>query len=199
MRPMTEQEEQDQLALHWLFEWIPRAYRFSKIELLPDPEATKQVLEFEPGDPYHGFYLYGATGSGKTRSLVLRLKRFVAEFEDVIYLRGKQFSDEVVERTRPGGKGNFHRWFETLTEAGILAIDEVDKMSFSNRVRAEFFELVEVRTSSDSPLLFIAQCSVDRLAQKLGPKAKEEAAGIVRRIKENCLPIYSERKENSAR
>jgi DNA replication protein DnaC len=179
----------------WVQEWIPKAYQESSIERLPDPEATKLLLDLDllwhdENGKTVGAYCYGETGSGKTRSVILKLRRLLTSFEDVAYLRGKQFGDEVVERTRPNGRGGFEAWFRNLCDTTVLALDEIDKISFTPRVLAELFELIEHRTSDESPTLFIAQCSIDRLPQKMGAKAKEEAVGILRRIRENSIPIH---------
>jgi DNA replication protein DnaC len=167
-------------------------------EILHALESQAKVISISPGKRAPGevkqppsAYCYGPTGSGKTRSTFLKLRQFMVEGgEDVAYIRGKSFGDEVVERTRPGGIGGFKNWFDHLLNTDVLALDECDKISFSPRVMAEFFELIEHRTSNQSVTIFVAQCSVDRLAAKMGTKNKEEAAGIVRRLRENCLPIH---------
>jgi DNA replication protein DnaC len=187
-------QQREAQANRWMAEFIPRSYQDSKLERLPDQEATRLLFEFDPtmheGPPI-GAFLYGQTGSGKTRSLIMFLRILqLRTGDDVCYRRGKALGDEIIERTRPNGRGGFEKWFKEIKTVDALAIDEVDKISFSPRVLAEFFELIEHRTSEDLSTYFIAQCSIDRLGDKMGPKAREEAAGIVRRIKENCLPIH---------
>jgi DNA replication protein DnaC len=180
-------------AEQWADEWVPRAYRLSDVQKLPDREAAELVINFDPWAQDEGAvgpYAYGGSGTGKTRSMILLCRNLVAQFNDLRFMRAKQFAEEVVERTRPNGKGGFSDWFAGLREADVLALDDLDKLDLTPRVAAELFELIEYRTSNELATLYTAQCNLERLAVKMAKKAKEETAGIIRRIRETSVPIH---------
>lgn len=181
----------DRAVTIFLSELLPIAYQKSNAARIPDQEAMRIVMKFERNyEGEQGLYLYGKTGAGKTRSACMKVEALVADGCDVAFVRGKALGDEIVSRTRPNGKGEFEEWFNGIKAVDVLAIDEFDKLSFTPRVRAEIFELIEHRASNQLPTIYTAQCRVDRLATKFGKDGREEAEGIIRRIKENSIPIH---------
>ena len=183
----------------WVFDWVPQIYRTSDLDRLPDPTATKELLSINDGDAglSCGSYLYGPTGAGKTRSLILYLRSEAGE-ADCIYIRGKTLADGIVSRTRPDGAGGFERWFERFKYTDQLGIDEFDKLAWSPRVLSEVFDLIEHRISEQLPLFLVTQCTPDELARRIAKKAevKADGAAIARRIKEGLKPIWFRRKES---
>jgi DNA replication protein DnaC len=141
----------------------------------------------------NGCFVFGSTGSGKTRSVFLCVKKHLENnFEDgesaskTILIRGSQFAREVVNRTKPGGDGGFDNWFSSLLDAQLLVIDEVDKIKFTERVMSEFFDLIEHRTSNLLAMVLISNADVSTLCAKM---SDESGPAIARRIKETLLPI----------
>lgn len=181
-------------SLHWQLENIPDGYRNTTLEKLPCQAATKALMDFEfcPEDyenRMNGCYLFGTTGSGKTRSAFLKILKDlenVFDSDGVIWIRGSQFAREVVNRTKPGGIGGFDEWFSSLLEAELLVIDEVDKIKFSERVMSEFFDLIEHRTSHFEAMMLISNSGVSTLCAKM---PDESGPAIARRIKETLVPI----------
>jgi DNA replication protein DnaC len=178
----------------WIYENVPAGYRDTKIDKLPCQAATKALMGFDffpdnLANQKNGLYLYGPTGSGKTRSAFLKVQSaLVTMFEptETVWVRGSQFAREVVNRTRPGGDGGFEAWFTSLLNAQLLCIDEVDKIKFSERVMSEFFDLIEHRTSHQRCVILISNSDVATLCDKM---SGESGPAVARRIVETLLPI----------
>ena len=176
----------------WMDIWIPPQYQQTEIEKLPCGKQTENLLTFDDVGEHLGFYAFGPTGTGKTRSMFLWL--IEQGNNEAIYYRAKQLASEIVERTQPYGKGGFDSWFEGLLSAEILAIDEVDKLPISQRVMTEFLELMEDRASKLKTTVFAAQRSAANLFELVNTDEKkksmaETAAAIIRRIMQNTKPI----------
>ncbi len=171
-----------------LKEWddaLPAAYRWTKAEKLPDPAAAAAVAGWDESD-LCGLYVFGPTGAGKTRSVLLRLRSLIEEGSTVRYLRSAEFARELIERTKPGGKGKFEGWLDDLRRVEILCLDEVEKLKFSERVEAEFFDLVETRLAARRATIFVSNVRSDAISERM---SEPYAAPFLRRVLEFCHPV----------
>lgn len=179
--------EAQRVAKAW-WSKLPGAYRATKPSLLPAPDCTRLVMDWE-ADPLPGLFVHGATGTGKTRSLLLRTRAWIHDgFDDVYFLRSSEFATGVIERCRPGGIGGLAGWMADLKAADVVALDELEKLKLSERVGVEFFELIESRLHSLKVTMLAGNFSPEATAKKLG-MASEYAAPWLRRIYEFCEVI----------
>lgn len=171
---------------------LPKAYRATRADRLPCADASDYVIRWEPCDK-PGLFCFGASGVGKTRSALLRLRRFMEEGYDILYLRSAEFARETIERSRPGGSGGAAQWLDHLRAVEVLCLDEVEKLKFSERVEAEFFDLVECRLSNALATIFVGNVPPSCIAERMGASYAE---AFHRRIVEFCSAVSFERPRN---
>lgn len=174
-------------AAEWWNTVVPALYRDHDPKRLPMPAKTEGLLNWGSDNEKPGAFVYGTTGAGKTRSAFLLLKRFVSYGYTVRYMRGSEFQKGLIDRTKPGGIGGFSAWIEELQEVDVLLIDEAEKVKFSERTQAEFFDLVETRLASERIVVLISNLKLDDLAGKMDP---EYAAPFARRVRELFDPFF---------
>ncbi len=182
-----QEKKDNERADKWWREVCPAGYRDTDVARLPNAIASKSVLEWSYGRT--GLFLKGRTGTGKTRSIYLLLKRLVREDCTVSFLRSSEFAREVVDRTKPenaGGIGGFEEWFGRLQFVDVLVFDEVEKIKFTTRVESEFFDLLENRVSHNLPIIFASNSTVTGFVHRMQPDFK---AATQRRILENCHAV----------
>lgn len=168
-------------SLWWLR--LPFAYQETVADKLPNPEASKKFLAWEPSDERPGLYVVGTTGSGKTRTALLWGRKAAHRWQDVRYVRAARFASEVISRTRSAG-GGFEAWIEEMRDADVLVIDELEKLKPSERVLVETFDLVEDRLAFGMTTVFLS--NEDPLSFSKGLKDKAYCDAMLRRLTEFC-------------
>ena len=176
---------------------IPPLYESSVIERVPCQQQAKIIIDYDwyapdkDGDFKTGIWAWGDSGGGKTRTMYLAARGWLKDgsFETVAVIRGQEFGHEVVERTRPDGKGGLGGYIRDLMKADLLCIDEVDKISLSPRVSAEFFDLFERRIANEKFMLFTSNISRPDFAKKF---AEESRDAVGRRVAEFFIEVHYE-------
>ncbi len=202
-RNLTWEEKQARLTFiseldkvdvrRWFSATVPSGYQHTRLESLPNRAATMMALsrqEDEDLDASH--YLFGASGTGKTRTAYLLMRSYreaMNRFErdrEPLLIRASDLKKEIVERTRPGGKGGFQDFFDDLCWRHQIVIDELDKMTWSPRVESEFFDLIETRMAHEQSIIYTSNLTPEAA---LAGMSDNYRAATVRRIKENCAVV----------
>jgi len=160
---------------------IPNLFEKTDPALLPDKLAHQLVIEWQWSAI--GLWLYGPSGSGKSRSAYALMQKLGRDGENIT---GNQFQREIIERTKPGGSGDFDDWFADLIYQDVLYFDDVSKIRFSERTELEFHAVLDARAGKELPTFFTSELSVDVFGERI---SEDNRAGIVRRIKEFCKPV----------
>jgi DNA replication protein DnaC len=137
-------------------------------EKLPRRKQFEYVLHWE-NYPL-GLVLYGGSGLGKTRTMWALLRQECELCKSAEFVRGADFQKEVTSRTKPNGSDNFDEWFEELATVDVLFLDDIDKMRFTQRAEQEFFNLIDVRTSAESPTIISLNSTAAELCDEMSPK-----------------------------
>ncbi len=171
------ENEQRERITKWITERVPLLYRNTVIEKLPRADITKLITDSFKWHGNRGLFLKGASGTGKTRTAYLVLQHSVSEGANVATTTGGAFQHEVVERTRPGGEGNLHKWLAPLKSCDVLLFDEVEKMAFSKRVETEFFNLFNTRVENGLTTIFASNATLTQLCGRMssdtGPRRNQ--------------------------
>jgi DNA replication protein DnaC len=133
-------------------EWARRTdhfkrYRQSDWYKLPCPEKTSMALQWAYGAT--GLNLWGKTGMGKTRTLLMVLERLFIEEKRSFMIFGP--SDFGIELGRQGfGKP---AWLSKLRAKDVLAFDDVGKARMSPVQEGDWFGIIEYFISMEKPIL----------------------------------------------
>ena len=139
------------------------------------PQSRAKVLSWQYGP--QGLLIGGPSRTGKTRLVYLLLARLHhLERRKVTALSSTAFSHEISALFGEGG-GRGEAFVNRLTRVPVLFIDDVGKGRLTERVEAEFFHVIETRTSERLPTIlttnlngdaFAATWSADRAQPLLG-------------------------------
>jgi DNA replication protein DnaC len=160
---------------------IPNLFQKTDPALLPDKLAYEMAIGWQ-WNPV-GLWLYGPSGSGKSRTAYSLLQKLDRE---TVIVTGNQFQREIVERTKPGAVDDLDDWLADLIYLDVVYFDDVSKIRFSDRTEAEFHAVLDARATKELPTIYTSELTVDRFGERLSDSNR---AGIIRRIKQFCQPI----------
>lgn len=156
----------------------PPLYRSTDPARLPaGPLAAVRRWTFGP----QGLLAVGPTGSGKTRACYLLLHDLHLAGVPLRTFDCAAFGHEVARRFRDG---DGEAWADRLAaHRGVVFLDDLGKVPFTERVEAELFALVERRTSHRLPIIATTNASGSDLEDRL---STDRGAPLVRRLREFC-------------
>lgn len=145
--------------------------------------AVSACASWEPGP--RGLGLLGSTGSGKTRSLFLALRRAFDAGKTCAYVTHNQFSRLAAEAFggSDSAKDAARERLKRISGVFALLFDDLGKAPSTERADAELEELIEHRTSHNLPILWSANGSGAWLAKRFG---EDRGEPLVRRLAEFC-------------
>jgi len=91
-----------------------------------------------PGHAYNPLFIYGNSGLGKTH-LLLAIGQYVREHDPsarIAYLKGDEFTNELVDSIRDNTQGEFRKKYRCLD---LLLIDDVQFIAGKIQTQEEFF------------------------------------------------------------
>ncbi len=100
--------------------------------------AACRYVAKEPAKNYNPFFIYGNSGLGKTHLLNAighELKKNFPD-KDIIYVKGDQFANELIEAIRAGTTVSFR---EKYRKADALLIDDIQFIAGKESTQEEFF------------------------------------------------------------
>lgn len=178
-------------------------YRNTNIEMLKQklvhPERIEQVLNWSITDySPNGIIIYGESGAGKTRALTMLLKKLISQdLVGVVNRSLKVFYAGELERCIMSSFGdirNYEKLIDTLSNVGLLIIDDFGKEKFTERYEVAIFSIFENRISNLKPTIFttnfVGKSFQDRFS------STEQFLPFYRRIKEFNQAINFKLKEN---
>lgn len=142
----------------------------TRIEKLPDHAAYHKAMAWKYGP--EGLLLVGETGTGKSRTAYLILRRLL-EAGKVIHAFSAyhgEFANACSERFgRDMAEAN--AWMARLKTTDVVFFDDLGKAARTERAQAQFFELIDARNCAGKPIIATMnkgamdeQFTADRLA-----------------------------------
>lgn len=173
----------NEAAARRVAEWdriCPAAYRQTDPNFpLMNQTLLAGLMRYNPASG-RGIGLYGETGLRKTRMLCLLLKKLHFAGHHVCYVSAKRLSGcYSIMFGKDEAAGEARDLIKKTLRAGVLLLDDIGKERFTDRGQAEFYDLVESRTSRLKPILWTANASGDELAAMM---SADRGGPIVRRL-----------------
>lgn len=123
--------------------------------LLPCPDKTELVLQWQYGK--HGLNLWGWPGMGKTRTMTLILKRELRDGRSVIALGPGSFRHQCERRSWRRSS-----WLKALARVDLLFLDDMDKMNLTSEMERDLFAVLSDRMGR-LPVLSTGNSDGDKL------------------------------------
>jgi hypothetical protein len=159
----------------------PAAFLDTDPALLPDQKAMNEVIGWQYGPL--GLILSGVTGLGKSRCLYLLLRRMaLKEGRSVCAVRAADFGTEC-SLLFAEGMTKAYAYSKKLIQADVLAIDDLDKCRFSERVESELFRIIDSRTMNRTPIIVTLNANPDQLTTMM---SETRSWPTIRRLQEFC-------------
>jgi DNA replication protein DnaC len=140
--------------------------------------ALAEVLGWSLGP--RGLLLVGPTGTGKTRAVYLLLRRLLEAGVRIRAFDCAGFGHECGRRFRDGTGED---WADALAKADLVFLDDVGKVSFTERYQTELFALVERRAANMLPIIATTNMAGDDLQPRM---SADRGQPLVRRLREFC-------------
>jgi len=154
----------------------PPLYQDTTFGQLPDATAAQVVLDWPC--QISGLLVLGATGTGKTRSVFLLLKRLCREGRRPLVFTATDFGHAVQENMRGAQAGP---WVRSLKDRDLLFFDDLGKAKLTDRVEAELFGIIEARIAFLRPTVITTNMTGATMGNIL---TKDRAAPLIRRLRE---------------
>jgi len=166
----------------WWEKNCPVDFKDTDFQQLPNRVAADQVLLWNPGD--NGMVLHGKTRRGKTRAIWSLLKRHPA-----LDIEAWQSEKWGIECSRSIGENMSvgSQFVQRMENCGLLFLDDLDKMTMTERVGRELFLVFDTRCAQQRPTFFTTQFVGETMEKKF-PNI-EDGRAFVARMREFCTPI----------
>jgi len=154
-------------------------------EKLPDTASWVRIHnhDFQQGQ---GVLLHGRTRAGKSRMGWLLLKAAARQALTIEAATAYGFGRELAIRFRDNKDA--HGYVRRLERAGVLLLDDLDKLCPTSRAETELFGLVEERVSHRRPTIVTTNQNAEGLVKQF--ERKELGAAIISRLRENCATVF---------
>ncbi len=157
----------------------PILFQETDMKKLPCPSASKKAMAWKYGP--RGLILHGPTGTGKTRTAWLLIRRLMAENIFVRSMTCTDFGNQLADRFRDREGPTW--WLRQVATQACLFLDDLDKCVFTPRVELELLAIVEKRTSHKLPTI-VTMNVVGSVIEKALPVGGKP---LVRRLREPGL------------
>lgn len=166
-----------------LKENVPPLYADTDINRLPFPAISKRVLKWEYNA--RGLVLFGTTGTGKSRTLFLLLKRLIED--ELIGIRDRSLFCASSGALKANFEASYQRkqsssFIDKCNQVSLLVIDDFGKDKFTEAYESAIFNIMEYRTSHYLPTLISTNYNGGNLREKFTDLTNFEP--FYRRLKE---------------
>lgn len=166
----------------------PLLYQDTEVDLLPQVELSMRALKWPymmldyPGRDcsWMGLNLWGFPGTGKTRTMLLVLKKAHFAGRRVKFFGPSQFAQELEMRDFKTAS-----WIRNVTAYDIVAFDDLDKCKLTRQQEEKFFALLDSRIARRVPTFFTGNTQGEVLKTYF-----RNGEAIIRRIREHSFSLH---------
>ncbi len=100
--------------------------------------AASMAVASKPASLYNPLFIYGNSGLGKTHLLYAIRNEIGHNYPDmdIVYIKGDEFTNELIESIRRGTTGEFHQRYR---RADVLLVDDIQFIAGKDSTQEEFF------------------------------------------------------------
>ena len=135
-----------------------------------------------------GLRLCGASRAGKTRLMMMLLRKLYEDRENFKIFYAGEFHAELSEAKR---SSFYKQWRDEVVNVPILAIDDLFAEKMTPTTEAGLFEVVNQRMERRLPLLYTSQVKTESAVDRFEDKSRGQA--FVNRLKETTYLHYFEK------
>ena len=171
---------------------IPPLYTDTDPERLPY-KARQDVLSWEGKRGGPGLWMLGDTRTGKTRTLCLLLTQLMEQGKEVMAFFHGAFADDLLDVLR--SSRSFKAWKAKVTNAPILALDDLFAQKLTERAEATAFEILDHRIAWNRPTIITTQVTATEANSRFQCPKRCEA--FFARVEEffTLIPFRKEKQE----
>lgn len=190
----VEQEKRHKLAAAARLKWwnlvwggSESQYHDTTLDKLPDVVAAEKALRWTPEHP-KGLLLIGDTGSGKTRTAYLLMKRILLETGiKPLIKKCAKLRHELARVSKSDDESARIRFVKELIEAPILFLDDLGQAAASDSFGEALFDIIEERTNQKRPIIATSQIGGSEYVEKFNDE--RQGLALSRRLAESCYKV----------
>lgn len=146
---------------------VPQKYQDATIDSLDkQPESLKEFGREWAKNPV-SLFLYGNKGSGKTRYAFAIVREMFRRSSRIIwprYFTSPELDSRLHDALMTGGDREL---VQNLSREDLLLIDDFGRETKSDRIRRQYFEIINYRYSNELPTILTSNYDLDTLGQNL--------------------------------
>lgn len=154
---------------NWL-KCIPEFFRNISLESCLDipPNLVADALKFITANPPFSLFFYGKWGAGKTTlafALIRHLMQTLATrgYFWPNYITGKELDSRFLKATKSDGGDSWE--IEKWSISNLLFIDDIDKVTATDRFKFQLFEIINYRMINNLPSIITSNLQPDEMSQ----------------------------------
>ena len=152
---------------------IRRMYQdanLDKIKHLP-PEMMEFARKWVDSPQRPSLFLSGSVGSGKTYFMTALLRAIVEKGHTWFkFTRSVDLFDELLQRLMDKKSNEY--MLRSIAECPFLFVDDVGVESITDRVKKEYFSIIDYRISEMLPFVFTSNLSKEQFGKELGERVE---------------------------
>ena len=147
---------------------VPTKYKDAQIDLLDRQSESLRNFGKEWAKRPFSLFLYGNKGSGKTRFAFAIIREMFSACPYRIwprYYTSPELDSRLHRAIMDGGDRDM---VENLCHQDLLFIDDFGRETESDRVKRQYFEIINYRYSYELPTILTSNFSLEIISEKLG-------------------------------
>ncbi len=153
-----------------------------RLKLLPDSITCFGKFWSQQWPPY-SLYLHGMYGCGKTTFAYAIIRQLLRERSTCSYfwpvcMSGRELDGRLLRAVKHEAGDSWE--LENLATLDLLFIDDLDKITPSDRFKAQFFEVINKRLTNNNPTIITSNCEPKELGSLIGGSVVSRLSDVLR-------------------
>lgn len=146
---------------------VPKKYQDAEIDLLDKQEEDLRQLGREWARNPTSIFIYGDKGTGKTRFCFALLREMFRSCPRLIWPRYYTSPDLDSKLHKAIMEGGDSHMVDMLSEEDLLFIDDFGRETKTERVKRQYFEILNNRYANERPTILTSNYNIDEIGGML--------------------------------